>query len=81
MTLYLDVGLVYEDGLNKLRPLAHNLAEDDGLLKEEYLELLKLFGGRFAQFRRAVELTVEEKFSLRRNLPLKKGAGVDANDK
>ena len=56
------MGLVDEDGLDELRALAHDLAEDDGLLEEEHLELFELF---LAQFSAAVELAVQQQFPLR----------------
>lgn len=66
------MSLVNEDGLDELGPLPHDLAEDDGLLEEEHLELLKLLRGQPAQLCGAVELAVEEKFALRRYLALER---------
>lgn len=58
------MSFVNEDGLAKLRPLAHDFAEDDGLFEEKDLQLLELFGRHFAQLRAAVKLTVQQQFAL-----------------
>ena len=70
--VYLDVGFVDEDGRLKLGPLADDLAENDGLLEEEDLQLFVLFRLLFAQVGAAVQLGVQQQLALRRDFSLKR---------
>jgi hypothetical protein len=54
------MSFVNKDRLDELSSLAHNLAEDYGLLEEEHLQFFKFFGLQFAQICTAVELAMEQ---------------------
>ena len=56
------MGFVDEDRLDELRPFTDDFAEDDGLLEKENLKLFELF---LAELGATVELSVQQKFTLR----------------
>lgn len=66
------MSLVDEDGLNELSSLADYFTKDDGLFKEEHLQLFKLFGRLLllAELCTAKELAVKQQLALGCDLAL-----------